>query len=568
MRNNCFARTAQRSWLALLVGVCQVAPALAAAPPAPPPPNAGTILQQAQPTPPPAPASDNSGLSIEQASPGSLPPSVPFQVSRIEITGNTRIPTATLHALVAGGEGQRITLPELAALAARITDYYHKQGYPLARAIVPAQTMRDGVVHIEVIEARYGKISANNQSRVRGGLLDATLDDLKSGTVVSQAQLDRSLLLLSDIPGLLVNATVKPGVEVGTSDLQIEARSAAPIIGNVTVDNSGDRYTGRARVGANVDFLEPLHQGDVLGLSALSSGSGMNYGRLSYDALLNGEGTRLGAGYSALHYRLGGGLSDLDAHGTAQDANLFLRQPLVRGRSLNLSAQVQYDHLRLNDDIEVGGIETRRHLDDVTASLTGDLRDGFLAGAVSTWAASGTYGRVGFDNPQAEAADALAADTQGRFSKWNLSLARLQGLDANDALYLELGGQWTSGNLDPSQQLVLGGPTSVRAYDVSAIAGDTGWQLTTELRHTYPQRWHGQWQAIAFVDDAHLTLNKTVFAPGPNTASLNGAGVGLNWAGPEQWTASVAVAAPFGSRPELLGSTSSVRAWGQISKGF
>ena len=550
----------------MLVGVCPVVPVLAAAPP--PPPNAGTILQQAQPTPPPAPASNNSGLSIEQAAPGSLPPSVPFQVSRIEIAGNTRITTETLHALVASGEGQRITLPELAALVGRITDYYHAQGYPLARAIVPAQTMHDGVVRIEVVEARYGRVSVNNQSRVRSGLLDATLDDLKGGTVVSQAQLDRSLLVLSDIPGLQVHATLRPGVEVGSSDLQVEARSAAPIAGNVTVDDSGDRYTGRARVGANVAVLEPFHQGDVLGLSVLSSGSGMNYGRLSYDALLNGEGTRMGAGYSALHYRLGGNLSDLDAHGTAQDADVFLKQPLIRSRSLNLYAQIQYDHLKLNDDIGAGDSRDRRHLDHVTASLTGDLRDGLLAGAVNTWAASGTYGHVGFDDAQAEANDALAADTRGSFSKWNLSLARLQGLDVNDALYVELGGQWTHGNLDPSQQLVLGGPTSVRAYDVSAITGDTGWQLTTELRHTYPERWHGQWQTIAFVDDAHLTINKTVFAPGPNTASLNGAGVGLNWAGPDQWTAGVTVAAPFGSRPALLGSTSSVRVWAQISKGF
>ena len=66
----------------------------------------------------------------------------------------------------------------------------------------------------------------------------------------------------------------------------------------------------------------------------------MNYGRVSYDALLNGAGTRLGAGYSGLHYRLSGGLSDLDAHGDAQDASAFIKQPLVRSREVNISAQV------------------------------------------------------------------------------------------------------------------------------------------------------------------------------------------------------------------------------------
>lgn len=556
---------AARPLLAALIATWPGVATWAAPPPAP---NAGTILQQAQPTPPPAATPNNSGLSIEQTPAASLPPSVPFLVSHIEITGNSRVATRTLHALVASTEGQRITLPELTALTARITDYYRAHGYPLARAIVPAQTLRDGIVHIEILEARYGKVSVNNHSRVSSGLLESTLGELKSGAVVTGPSLDRTLLLLSDIPGLSMTATLKPGAAVGSSDLEVSALSAQPITGGVTVDDSGDRYTGRARIGATLSVLNPLHQGDVLGLNALSSGSGMNYGRVSYDALVSGEGTRVGAGYSGLHYRLSGRLSDLDAYGDAQDATLFARQPIIRGRDANLYLQVEYDHLRLNDEIGASGLETRRHLNNLAAGVSGDWRDGWLTGGLNTWAATWTGGRVTFDNTAAQSADATGADTQGKFSKWNLSLGRLQRLGDDDALYIGASGQWTNGNLDPSQQLVLGGPLSVRAYDVSAISGDTGWELTTEARHTFPQVWHGQWQTIAFVDDAHLTINKNVFAPGSNGATLNGAGVGLNWAGPDRWTAGLTVATPIGSRPELIGSTSSVRAWAQVNKAF
>ena len=550
----------------MLIGACPGLTPLAAAPP---PPNAGTILQQAQPTPPPAPSSNDSGLSLEQAPAGALPPSAPFLVAKIEITGNTRIPTQTLHALVASVEGQRITLPELNKLTARITAYYRAHGYPLARAIVPPQTLHAGVLRIEVVEARVGKVSVNNHSRVNTGLVESTLDTLKSGTVISQDPLDHSLLLLSDIPGMTVHATLKPGAEVGTSDLQVDTHATQPVIGSLTVDDGGDRYSGRARVGGNVSFVDPLHQGDLLDLGVLSSGSGMNYGRLSYDALLNGEGTRLGVGYSGLHYRLGGKLSDLDAHGTAQDANLDVKQPLIRGRDVNLYAQLQYDYLELNDDIGVSDIVKRRHLDNVAASLSGDVRDHLLAGAVNSWNASWTYGHLGFGNTEADVMDAEAARTQGSFSRLNLNLARLQSLSAKDALYFELSGQWAANrNLDPSQQLVLGGPSSVRAYDVSAISGDSGWTATTELRHTFTRGWFGPWQAIAFVDNAHLVIDKTAFAAGPNTARLNGGGVGLNWTGPDQWTAGVTVAAPFGPRPELVGDTNSVRAWAQLTKAF
>lgn len=111
------------------------------------------------------------------------------------------------------------TLDHSEKLTTRITDYYHAHGFPLARAIVPAQTMRGGTVKIEVIEARYGKIELDNQSRVSDRLLQATLADLQNGAVITQEDMNRSLLLLADIPGVTINATLKSGAQAGTSDL-------------------------------------------------------------------------------------------------------------------------------------------------------------------------------------------------------------------------------------------------------------------------------------------------------------------------------------------------------------
>jgi hemolysin activation/secretion protein len=130
----------------------------------------------------------------------------------------------------------------------------------------------------------------------------------------------------------------------------------------------------------------------------------MNYDRLSYDTLLNGERTRLGLCYSGLNYWLGGRLSDLDAHGIAQDASLDLKQPLIRSRDVDLYAQLQYDHLQLNDDIDVSDIVNRRHLSDLLASLSGDVHNHLFGGAVNPWSASWTYGYVTFANAVAEVA--------------------------------------------------------------------------------------------------------------------------------------------------------------------
>ena len=533
-------------------------------------PGAGQILQEIQPVKPPVPSSGGTGLTIQRSDGSTLPPSAPFEVKTIRITGNTLFDTPTLHALVADAVGKSLTLAQLNELAARITDYYQRNGYPLARAIIPAQVIREGMVTIEVVEARYGKVSLENSSRVNDPLLQDTLAaDVQGGAPIAQTPLDHALLLLSDIPGVAVSATLKPGDAVGTSDLVVTTTPSGPFVtGNVMLDNYGNSYTGRPRLGLTVNLNNPLHHGDVLSLSGLSSGSGMNYGRIGYETLVNGRGTRAGGSYSALHYILGSPLAALNAHGTAEVASVWVRHPLLRSREFSLYGQLQYDWMQLQDRIDATAIRTDRTLNNWTAGVSGDARDTLLAGAVNTWNVSFTTGRVGFDDPAAQLADAATANTQGTFSKWNANLARLQGLSAKSNLYISLAGQWADGNLDASKKMIAGGPYTVRAYDIGAVSGDSGYLGTAELRYDLGAALSGKWQAMAFVDSAHVTVNQNAWVAGTNSATLSGAGVGLNWAGPYQWSARAYIATPIGGTPALIGSTSSSRIWAEISKAF
>lgn len=530
-------------------------------------PDAGTILQQLQPAMPPLPSATGTGLTIEQSDGARLPASAPFLVQRIQISGNTLIDAATLLALVTDAQGQMLTLAQINELAARITAYYQSQGYPLARAIIPAQTIALGVVRIEVIEARYGKVSLNNTSRVNADLLQATLAPLQSGQVIEQAGMDQALLLLSDIAGVAVGATLKPGDAVGTSDLMVDTLPAAAVSGNVVLDSYSNRYTGRARLGATLNINNPLHHGDTLSVSGLSSGGDMHYARLAYESLLNGQGTRLGGAYSALDYTLGAPLAALNAHGTAKVSSLWVRHPLLRGRDVNVVGQVQYDELRLRDHVDASAIRTDRHLENWTMSVSGDARDAFGAGGINTGSLSWTAGRVGFGESAARSADAASAMTAGSFSKWNASLARLQALGAQDTVYLAFLGQWSDTNLDSSQKMSIGGPYTVRAYDMGAVSGDNAYFVSAEFRHDLVPSGYGQWQAVAFIDSAHVTVNHTPWTSGKNSATLSGAGVGLNWSGPDQWGARIVVATPV-TVPALLDTSNSARAWVELSRRF
>jgi hemolysin activation/secretion protein len=527
-------------------------------------PNSGELLQTTPRTVLPAPSS-NTGLTIPPAVPGEALNSAAFFVEHVAIGGNTLLAESELRSLARSSEGKNVTLADLQALAARITKDYQDHGYLLSRAYIPAQNLSHGIVRITVLEARYGAVSLSNHSKVSDGLLKSYFAKLPPGEPVTEKGLDRTLLLLSDVPGAVVNSTLAPGIAAGTSDLLVSATPGLAVNGSAGLDDAGNRYTGRARLSGTLNINEPLGQGDVLSTNGMTSGSGLAYGRLGYTALMNnGNGTTLGGAVSDLHYALGNGLSELHAHGTAQVESLTLMQPFIRGVDGNLFVLFAFDSKQLHDEIDTADVHTDRRTSALTASVAADHHD---ATGISNMNLGYSFGHLEFANDAAEIADSLAAKTRGNYSKLTLSLARLQGLSQSNSVYFAFNGQTTNNNLDSSEQFFLGGPNSVRAYDVGAVGGAQGALASAEFRHNLSAALSG-WQAIAFVDSGAVRIYKETFVEGKNSATLSGAGVGLNWLGRSGWTASAAVATPLGGTPSLVGDSASTRVWLELRKNF
>lgn len=532
-------------------------------------PGAGTLIQEVQPAPGQAPNGNNTGLKVEQTGEGrKLDDNLSFDVKRIEFEGNQLVSSATLHDLVRDEEGTTLTLKKLQGLADRVTAYYRDHGYPLSRAVIPAQSLEGGVLKIQVIEAKYGKVMLDDTSRAKEGVLRGLLSVLEEGQPVEGDSLDRSLLLISDVPGIESSAALKPGAVAGSSDLDVMVTPGARAAGSLTVDNYGNDYTGNGRLGGAVSLYELLGLGDQLSMNALSSGPGMSYARMGYDLLANGSGTRVGASVSDLRYVLGGSLSGLNGRGMAAMTSLWARQPIVRGRDLNLYGQAEYDYKRVSDQTDPAGALNlaNRHLDNEVLSVNGDERDAWLGGGVGLMSGSWTQGRVNFDNLQALGVDAAGAHSSGTFGKWNGSLTRQQDLGSERLqLYVSLSGQWAQKNLDPVEKLVVGGPYSVRAYDMGVLAADSGVLETVEGRYQV----NDHWQAVVFGDRENVSVNANPYLAGPNGATLSGVGAGLNWSGGGAWSGRTYVATRVGTVPvQLAGSPAGTLAWAELSRAF
>lgn len=540
-------------------------------------PNAGGLLQTVPAQPPQRAAPGGSPLPAIRPEPqAAMPDTAPFVVRQFRIEGNTVFDSATLQALLASIEGQSLTLPQIAEGIEAITTYYRAAGYPLARTIIPAQTIEDGVVSVQVIEANWGQVELRNNSAVQDAVLMRTLSDLENGSVIRLDAMERATLLLSDLPGVLPRALLRAGQEFGSSDLVVEVQPGAAWSASLSADNFGSRYTGVVRSNANVQWNNPLGQGDTLGLNSLNSeGGGLKYVRLAYAVPVWAPGMQAGVDSSTMKYRLGDTAASLLASGKADTSGVWLRGALLRSPGANLNARLGFSNSVLQDHVDSKDEKNDRTLNVWSLELSGERQDAWLGGGKNTLGLALYSGRLAFDDAEAAKRDVSnKVYTAGGFARATWALSRTQALGAGVGAVLSMNGQWAQKNLDSGQKFSVGGANSVRAYRSGVLSGDIGVFGSLELRYALPLppdlQPTGNWQVSAFFDGAKLHTNKNSVGTGSNKASLSGAGLGLNWQGPQQWRTRITYARSLGNTPSQLAGSSSKQssAWVELGTAF
>ena len=124
-----------------------------------------------------------------------------FQVHSFRFVGNTVFPAQRLKRVIERYLDLELNLYDLNVAADAVTEFYHDRGYTLARAVIPAQRVEDGVVTIAVVEGRVGKVLFSGNKGYSDAFLRQRVAQLPAGSLVATDRLERTLLLLNDLPG-------------------------------------------------------------------------------------------------------------------------------------------------------------------------------------------------------------------------------------------------------------------------------------------------------------------------------------------------------------------------------
>ena len=435
------------------------------------PPDAGRLLQDTLPEAPyeplkPSAPLDLQGAPLETGELGGLR----VRVTRIELSGHSVFDEATLQAVVVDALDVEQDLAGLRQIVNRLSRYYRDQGYPFARAVLPPQTLSDGILKITLLEGRYGTVSVTGDEALVTQV-QPWLDALQPDTVIDAASLERSTLLLGDLPGVNVVPVMRPGQAVGSGDLDVKVAPGERLQTTLGFDNHGSRASGKDRVYATVQANRLFILGDKLNITALFSEEDLWLGQVGYSLPLGHSGVRGEITYARTEYDLREPFSGFT--GTADISSARLSYPFIRSQQTNMIASLSYRHKELEDRLNDISYQ-RRDSDSGSISLQFDHRDTLGGGGVS-------YGEIGLTGGNLNT-DADGT-TEGGFSYASLDLSRLQNLPGPFSLLVNGQVQWADSQLDSSEAISLGGANSVRAYPQGELSGSRIWLTRLEARY-------------------------------------------------------------------------------------
>lgn len=400
-------------------------------------------------------------------------PSAPrFTVNAFDFVGNTIYTQRQLKQLTERFIDLELNLYDLNRAADTVTRFYQENGYPIARAIIPAQKVADGIVRIEVIEGRISQVSIVGNDRYPAELIASRLSKLPRNEIITLPALERSLLLMNDLPGLSARATLAPGAEFGTTDMVIRTEEKA-VNGSIAYDNQGRKETGESRIDAGIDINNPLGIGDQINARAIRTQNNLlSFGRLGYSLPVSDSGARLGATWSKVNYDIGGQFAALGIEGDVTNSELVYSYPWVRSRARNIVFRLGLRNTR-STQRTLGVQNADNQINLLSASLLGSWvhADSATTGTTLVFSSNGKH------NP-GNRQDAQTA-------KLDIDINHLRAASKNWDLFLRSNFVFSSGSLADTEKFSIGGPGSVRGYRASELRGDSGWVATTELRRQF-----------------------------------------------------------------------------------
>lgn len=425
-----------------------------------------------------------------------------FTLRAVEFSSVEGIDPAMLMPSWSDRVGQELPIAAVCDIRDRAATMLRGQGY-LAAVRVPAQTIDDGVVRLDILAARMTRVEVRGDAGANEGLLQRYLSRLDDAPVFNIADAERYLLLARDIPGMDARLTLRPGEAPGEVIGEVTV-VRTPVMLDFNAQNFGSRDVGRWGANARARFAGLTGMGDLTTVSFYSTPDfdEQKVVQVGHEFRVGGEGLRFGASYTYAWTRPD--LTGLAIKSDTQIVSLFAYYPLVltQARRVTIGGGLDF----IDQDISLSGIplnEDRLRVFNLRAdaswvdpaSIAG--HSGYSASEPRWLLTSSLEARKGVS--ALGASDDCGPGGTACFLPGAVPLTRIEGQpdafliraqalaewrpDKKFTLSAAPRAQWASDPLLAYEEFSGGNFTVGRGFDPGTVIGDSGVAVALEARY-------------------------------------------------------------------------------------
>lgn len=441
------------------------------------------------------------------------------------------------HKIADKEKDKELTFNELVKIAEKVTVKIRNMGYPTAVVYIPKNGLEEqtGKLHFRVVSGTYDEIVIENKSQLTDKVLRNYTTPVQKDDLIATKPLNKSLLVLNDLPGIRVKANLAAGDRFGTAKLLLHADNIEKQGASLFADNFGNKSTGRYRYGANYHYNNLGKNGDQLqGNYLISNHKDLKNYSFQYQLPLNRHGMNWRASISRMDYEFVGA-SGMNYYGDSTSFETGLELPYDRNLMHSNYVNLSFVQRRISD---FAAVMSKKSSEGIIAAARGykrSSRDTFSYNISNIW------GRLHMENDFARSTDIM--EKEGSFTHGNLELLYYHHFSPVTSLQITASGQTSWGTLlDSSEKFYIAGPNGVRAYPSGEASGDAGVLASAELHVNTPIK---GLQLTAFYDVGYSKDARMDMFGSYNNEYLAGAGLGLVYSKYRDWYCKLEWARPI-----------------------
>lgn len=396
-----------------------------------------------------------------------------FYIREYRVDGGKRLKSLEIEEAVYPYLGPARTPDDVEQARVALEKVYHDKGFQTVSVVVPQQDPRRGVIRLQVVEGKVGRLRVNGARFFLPSQVKREAPSLAEGQVPDMKQVGKEIVGLNRLADRRVTPVLRQGVEPGTVDIDLNVEDKRPLHGSLELNNRYSANTKPLRLNGSLSYGNFFQKGHTGGLSFQVAPentddalvySGYYLARVSDGLSLMAQATKQDSNVSTL----GGGA--VAGRGEIVGLRALLDLPTTPKFYQNVTLGIDWKNLQ--EDIVIGKdtlsapIEYYPLSANYAASWTGDK--GFTA-----LNASLNFSLRGVGADEVDYAN-KRYNADGSYLYLRTDLAHTRDLANDWQLFGKIQGQLSSQPLVNTEQFAGGGLDTVRGYLEATVLGDNG----------------------------------------------------------------------------------------------